>query len=429
MSLSKLLNGNQPIGAYFQSWSSSWQSDPNRLDLANLSKGINIVFLSFVNPSCSYQSGSFTLSGTGLDFSSDFSVVKGAINILHQKGVIVMLSVGGATYPFTNFNPHGVANLMNDLGADGIDIDFEETNGTKLPDIIRQTRSAIGSGKLLSIAGFSVGAYGEGVYVNSQPAGSAYTGVNLPLLKSDAKGQVDFINIMSYDASNSYNPIEAYQAYRSYFSGPLLIGFEVPPEAWGGHVLTIDEVNKIKGNVKNAADGFFVWSYQKPGSPSCSDIINAVVGSTNVVNPPIVVSQPSVTPQPTQQLPQNNSQIPQSNGNSSNTWNDHTSYKVGDQVTYNGNLYTCITPHPSLSTWTPDVAVSLWKLIGPAPTNISGSQPVQSTPSVVNPPTPVVSQPANNNTNTQPINNQKYNISFDIDSSGNISNQIVKKYT
>lgn len=420
MSLSKLLNGNQPIGAYFQSWSSSWQSDPNKLDLANLSKGINIVFLSFVNPSCSYQSNSFTLSGTGLDFSSDFSVVKGAINILHQKGVIVMLSVGGATYPFTNFNPQSVANLMNDLGADGIDIDFEETNGTKLPDIIRQTRSAIGSGKLLSIAGFSVGAYGEGAYVNSQPAGSAYTGVNLPLLKSDAKGQVDFINIMSYDASNAYNPIEAYQAYRSYFSGPLLIGFEVPPEAWGGHTVTIDEVNKIKGSISVKTDGFFVWSYQKPGSPSCSDIINAVVPSSNVVNQPIIVSQPTVTPQPS---------VPQSN--STNSWNDHTSYKVGDQVTYNGNLYTCITPHPSLSTWTPDVAVSLWKLIGPVPTNVGvgNSQPVQSTPSVVSPPIPVVNQPVSDNTNTQPINSQKYNISFDIDSSGNISNQIVKQIT
>jgi chitinase len=47
-------------------------------------------------------------------------------------------------------------------------------------------------------------------------------------------------------------------------------------------------------------------------------------------------------------------------------WAVNTAYNVGDKVTYNGNIYQCLEAHTSLSTWTPDVAVSLWQLVGPA---------------------------------------------------------------
>ena len=278
MSLQKKLNGKRPIGAYFQSWSSSWSGNAESLDLAKLSDSVNIVFLSFANPNCTYTKGSNTFSGTGLDFSSDFNVVMDAIKILQNKKVVVMLSVGGATYAFNDsFDANNIVNFADDLGVDGIDIDWEPSGGAsqsyQFGQIIQKIRN-IYPNKLLSSAVFSVGAYGQGAFANSQPA-SANTGMCISGLQSDGS-KLDFLNLMSYDASNAYNPIEAFKAYKTYFNGPILIGTEVPPEAWGGHVLTLDEVKTFANYVKSNGncDGLFVWSYQKTGSPPSQDILS-----------------------------------------------------------------------------------------------------------------------------------------------------------
>ena len=274
--IQKKLNNQRPLGVYYQSWSES------ATPLAQIPSPINLVYLSFANPSCTYTTGSNSWSGTGLNFSSDFSVIKGAIQILHQRNVIVMISVGGATYPYTDtFSPSNVAALVNDLGADGVDIDWEPSGGmsasSQLGPIIQQMRSALPKG-FISLAGFSVGAYGQGNFVNATPA-SANTGMCIKGLQSNGK-QLDWVNIMSYDASNAYNPLVAFQAYRSYFSGPLMIGTEVPPEAWGGHILTLTEVQSYATTVISdpQLNGLFVWSYQKSGTPSCIDIITAANG-------------------------------------------------------------------------------------------------------------------------------------------------------
>lgn len=41
-------------------------------------------------------------------------------------------------------------------------------------------------------------------------------------------------------------------------------------------------------------------------------------------------------------------------------WQDNTAYKVGDLVTFNGQVYKCQIAHTSQADWTPDVAHSLW---------------------------------------------------------------------
>lgn len=41
-------------------------------------------------------------------------------------------------------------------------------------------------------------------------------------------------------------------------------------------------------------------------------------------------------------------------------WQIGISYKVGDEVTYQGGTYRCRQSHNSISTWTPIAAVSLW---------------------------------------------------------------------
>ena len=410
--LQKKLNGKRPLGIYFESWTCNWSSNSDNLDLTKIDLPINIVFLSFVNPNCSYKSGSNTFTGTGLDFSSDFNVVKGSIAKLRSKGIIVMLSVGGATYPFTTFNADNIANFCNDLGCDGVDIDWEDPSGfaaaSKLGPIINKMRKSLPD-KLISLAGFSVGAYGQGKWLNATPS-SSNTGMNVEGLKSNGF-QLDFICIMSYDAGPTYDAITAYEAFSSVFSGPLLIGEEVPPEAWGRHVLNLKEVETHCQYLmkKPNTSGLFVWSYQKSGSPNCMDIIktanNIFKNNSNVTPLPPAPTPPQPIPvNPTPPQPQpvkiNNwevnkvykkndvvmcdgiaykcemdntsndllkpnvkiwSVVNQNTTNGSvNTWKENVNYKVNDNVIYNGQNYKCINAHSSILSWNPEVAITLW---------------------------------------------------------------------
>ena len=416
MSLKIRLLGKHGIGIYFQSWSCNWASSGSSLDLSKINLPINIVYLSFVNPSCNYIKGSNILAGTGLDFSSDFNVVKEAISILKKKGIIVMLSVGGSTYNFNNINYDNIFNLMLDIGADGIDIDWEDPAGAaagdKLGPIINNFRKTIGGSNLLCLAAFSVGAYGSGSFSNATPL-SQNTGMCIKGLQSNGT-QLDWINIMSYDASPVYNPLVAFSAYRNYYNGPLMLGCEVPPEAWGGHILTLDEVKtycKCVSSDSVSSNGIFVWSYQKSGTPSCSDIINiATQNLDNSSSNPTPTPTPTPTPAPTpisnddtwisskkynidQKVSYNNNKyicknseyssippgtivwildtqdqpipvpIPVPIPQNISEWNINISYSTGNIVLYNQIKYKCLQSHTSLSNWSPDITPSLWQKI------------------------------------------------------------------
>jgi len=111
---------------YFQTWSEIWASQGKSLTLANLPGYVNVVNLVFVFPDCRYTAGSFDLSGTGLQFSSDSSVVKDAIATLKARNpnTKVLVAVGGATYTnWAQLNPTAIANFVKDFGLDGVDID------------------------------------------------------------------------------------------------------------------------------------------------------------------------------------------------------------------------------------------------------------------------------------------------------------------
>ena len=388
MSFQKLLNNKRPLGVYFQSWSCGWASSGANLDLSKIPSPINVVFLSFAKPNCNYVKGSMSFSGTGLDFSSDFAVVKDAIQILRKRNVVVMLSIGGATYPFDGFNPKAVVDFANDLGVDGIDIDWEPHAGAAeahlLGPIINGVRSIYPKG-LISIAAFSIGAYGTGSFANSQPSGQN-TGMCIPGLQSNGH-QLDFICLMSYDASPVYDPVTAFKAYRSYYNGPILIGVEVPPEAWGGHVITLSEVERYsKGVVSdNKTNGLFVWSYQKSGEPSSISIINTAQKIFNASTPtpapvkptptptpapvkptPVkptptpVKPTPTPTPAPVKPAPVKPVPIPGSIPN----WAPNTLYSTGQIVVYNNEKYSCVQGHSSIITWEPSIYTqALWKRI------------------------------------------------------------------
>lgn len=214
--------------AYYQSWSAGWASTGANLDLAKMPSYVNVVVVSFVQPDCSYTKGSFSLQGTGLQFSSDGPVVRDGIAALKAKqpNTWVMLAVGGATYTnFTGINAKCIKDLVDDFGFDGVDYDFEPNNpacaiiGGKVTcnsdadsvSALTKLRNAMPKGQyLLSTASWHVGMYGTGTFVNSKPS-SQYTGVNLAMAGSPAGQSLDLINIMAYDAgdlsSTGFDPL------------------------------------------------------------------------------------------------------------------------------------------------------------------------------------------------------------------------------
>jgi hypothetical protein len=264
------------VSVYWQTWSGAWGSDPEKLDLyAGLADGIQVVNLAFADPNMVYTTGMF--AGTGLQFSSDFSVVKASIALLRKKGVKVMLSVGGGSYPFAQgyYNAKSCCILARDLGCDGIDIDWEPAAGNGddalWGPIIVQFKSALWQGGLLSAAVWSVGAAPKDV-------GSLYAGMNIKGLQSSGMN-LDWINIMAYDAGTSYKVAEAFGQYRSIFKGPIMIGLEVGQQAWGGKLLSnadVQECIDICTKDGLAGNGIFVWAYQKEcgGTPTVEYIIS-----------------------------------------------------------------------------------------------------------------------------------------------------------
>jgi chitinase len=92
---------------------------------------VNVVIVSFAKPDCSYTKGSYQLTSTGLDFSSDGTVVKDAIAALKSANPNsrVLLAVGGATYyNFAATKPQCIKDIIDDFGFDGMDFDWEPVN-------------------------------------------------------------------------------------------------------------------------------------------------------------------------------------------------------------------------------------------------------------------------------------------------------------
>lgn len=159
----------------------------------------------------------------------------------------VLLAVGGATYGnWDGLDTAALARLVTDLGADGVDIDFEPSRPACLIRadrvrcasdatwiaLVRQMREALPRPQVISVAGWSVGAYGEGAFAHAPPP-SPWRGSMLGLLRAPEAAMIDLVAIMSYDAGPLYQPLEAFRAYRALWRGPLALGFAVLPPTQG----------------------------------------------------------------------------------------------------------------------------------------------------------------------------------------------------
>ncbi|MEJ6480378.1 glycosyl hydrolase family 18 protein [Nostoc punctiforme UO1] len=272
---------------YYQSWSEQWTSNPQQMQLANIAPYVNTVIVSFIQPDATYTKGSYNFAGTGLKFSADGKVVKDAITLLktYNTKTKVLVAVGGqAGTNFAQMNPQAIANIVKDFGFDGVDIDYEPTNVKCLSSngkvsctsdaefrcVVRQIRQVLPEHYLVTVAVWSIGAYGEGQWANAQPQGEN-TGMTLNLLRSPEGKMIDQLHIISYNAGTTYNLQETLAAYQNYFKGKVVMGVQVPPEAWGGNVYTLAKVRDVAQIVINRnAAGLMLWSLQKQvkGTPS-----------------------------------------------------------------------------------------------------------------------------------------------------------------
>lgn len=313
----------------YVTYASTWNASIYDLTLDNIPDYVTHVNLAFVKPDTQYERASFQFSEevTGLEFIEGATTEEEQhmftrqevrdlilnIALLRHRGTEVWISVGGWAYSqnkeWQKFNPKSIADLAMDLGANGVDIDWEPTDSvcnkgtakffsctkdaeiisivTKLHDEITRRGLSLS----MSIAAWSTGAY----YVNETPfeegkvlKGSPYGGTLYRLVK-DHGHKLNFINIMSYDGGKLYDPREGYEAYRAIYDGPINLGIQIAPEGANDAVLKLHagddlvyDAEMLDGNVRDRSayynvetlvnyikrkglsrDGFMLWELWK----------------------------------------------------------------------------------------------------------------------------------------------------------------------
>ncbi|MCK0209393.1 glycosyl hydrolase family 18 protein [Starkeya koreensis] len=275
----------RPFLAYHASWYDVFATRGDETTLARLPGYLTHVALAFARPDLTYPGG-LDLSGTGLQYPYSGAVLKEAIARLKSRhpGIAVLVSVGGANaHGWGRFDEAALARLVGDLGADGVDIDFESENPScttvssrvhcaddaLMVEIVRRIRAVLPRPHVVSVAGWSVGAYGEGSFADAPPR-SPWRGSLLALLHSPEAGELDLVSIMSYDAGPAYRPAQAFRAYRAAWKGPLALGVAVMPSTQGGPRYTVDyTVATLSEILRDPSGGAMLYALLEvpPGTP------------------------------------------------------------------------------------------------------------------------------------------------------------------
>jgi chitinase len=267
------------FAAYFESWISN-TNDQLDTDFVNIPKSVTIVMLAFMKPDANY-SGNLQLSGTGLEFQYSGATLRNSILELRKRNpdTAVFVSIGGETYTrWDKLNTAAIARFVEDFDLDGVDVDFEppDPGCTQTEDSIQCRTDAVLQRSIgglranlprhvkLSLTCGATGAYGEGEWKHAGPKGGPDYGTAVHFLRSRTAQDVNFLNIMAYDAGDGYDPLRALEAFQHYYSGPILLGFTPPPESWGNHSYSRKEIDELLGvSVARGAAGAMLFSLRK----------------------------------------------------------------------------------------------------------------------------------------------------------------------
>ncbi len=245
------------IGCYYESWAMPWSS-VGANELNTIDDNIDTIYLAFAKPDNTYMKNQRSFSGTGLDFSSSFDIIAKSITLLRSKGKLVFLAVGGGAYwsEPKPVNVQGCVDLMNDLGCDGIDIDWEVgITDEQTPVNFIRTLFPLMKGNLISFTCFSTGVFEKNI-------NDKFSGMNIKAIK-ECSAMIDQINIMAYDAGYAFSEINALKAYRAIYDGTLNMGFEIGKQGWGDALLNERDLKNAASATKDEAkdNGCFFWAY------------------------------------------------------------------------------------------------------------------------------------------------------------------------
>ena len=316
---------NDPIIlGYFPSWSENYTSTDQNSKLREIPTFVNYVFLSFAKPDLTYIKDSFDISDTGIQVPYDGCTLKESVTALQDKGVNVILSIGGETYwtsdtIYNNINYQHIKDLVDDMGFIGIDWDFEPNgsfanigtpeNINHFIDFFNQSRALMprDDGYILACAPAGVGALGGQVnddtsspfaFANRNTLtgesdtnlynGTAVTnGINLfgfsatghmiPVIEQ-VGDKIDMIAFQGYNTGGSTNRSIMYDAYAYYaetYGFKIAAGTHYPDEPWGPYYeYTHQNVASLSNHIAthpdrvNDGDGIMIWQLLLEGSSS-----------------------------------------------------------------------------------------------------------------------------------------------------------------
>lgn len=308
---------------YFPSWSENWTTTNQNSKLREVPAFVNYIFIAFAKPNLEYLKDSYDISQTGIEVPYDGCTLKESVSALNDKGIKVILSIGGETYWGTpdayNINYQQIKDLVDDMGLAGIDWDFEPNgsftnigsaeNVQHFIDFFNNSRALMPSeeGYILACAPSGVGALGGQVNddVNSPFAfanrntltgesdanlynGAATTnGINLfgfsstghmiPVIQS-VGDKIDLIAYQGYNTGGSTNRSIMYDAFAYYaeqYGFMVAAGVHYPDEPWGPYYeYTHENVASLASHIKlhpersDNNDGIMIWQILLEGSNS-----------------------------------------------------------------------------------------------------------------------------------------------------------------
>ncbi len=311
------------ILAYFPSWSEDWVAAGQPSKLRNIPPFVNHVFLGFAKPNMRYERVSYDLSQTGIEVPYGGCELNESVSALRDKGINVILSLGGETYwrdaTAYDIDYSQIKDLVDDIGFAGIDWDYEPDgsftnignaeNTAHFIDFFEKSRALMpkSEGYLLACAPAGVGAIGgqfnddaqspfrhanrnmltgendDKLYQGTVPTnginlfGFSSTGHMIPVFKA-VGDKIDIVAFQGYNTGASTNRSIMYDAYAHYaeqYGFTIAAGIHFPEEPWGPfytytheNVAALSEHIRTSEDRKGDNDGIMIWQLLLTGNNS-----------------------------------------------------------------------------------------------------------------------------------------------------------------